>query len=232
MSLQQNVGLSRWHFGLGAVCIWLQCEQLLPSTARFLGIPEENTNFYIFFVFLQITGAIYYFTNSANRQNFQNYVYHTISNVFSELGHMNIMFVICVCIISIIKFNYNLFSGFSVGSIRSRTIINAIFISLRFITALKVVISVLRAMIKARKYTKFENQASKFKTLDIRKSLETLNNKCIICLNEFSDEVLESDSDSDEHLVLECQHIFHPECFKQWYYTSGSCPYCREKVEI
>jgi hypothetical protein len=118
---------------------------------------------------------------------------------------------------------------------------NAIFISLRCISAIKLVIALLRGLIKARKFSKFKNKADTYTQCDpkyIGNSREELDNKCIICLEDLSrndsnnnDSVDDTNTDK-KYLVLSCKHIFHLECFEQWYIASGNCPYCRKMVEI
>lgn len=160
-----------------------------------------------------------------------------ISNIFTELGHVSIVIFTGVCILSFIKINYNLINGSSsgFGSIWSRSILNVIFILLRCISAFKLVIAILRGLIKARKFTKFQNKAitDNTRSKSVETSIEKLNNKCIICLDELYDyNENPTDFENKEKLVLGCKHIFHLDCFKQWYVTSENCPYCREKVEI
>lgn len=175
-------------------------------------------------LFTQLTGTIYYFTNASNRQHFQNYFCHTISNVFSELGHVNI-FILMICIISFTRLNYNIINLFS--NLWSRPIINVIFLCLRFISAIKVVIAVLRGLIKARKITRFESKAALIADLKyVEKTVQLFDNKCIICLDELYP------NSKEKTLLLDCGHIFHFDCFKLWYVESENCPYCRKKVDL
>lgn len=127
----------------------------------------------------------------------------------------------------------NVFSNINI--LWTRPLVNVIFLCLRCISAIKVVIAILRGLIKARKITKFEARASN--TIDIltlSSTVDKLNNRCIICLDELTP-TISSDIKKfpkKQTLLLSCNHLFHLDCFKQWYTTSGSCPYCRDKVEL
>ncbi|ODQ46895.1 hypothetical protein PICMEDRAFT_138533 [Pichia membranifaciens NRRL Y-2026] len=182
---------------------------------------------------MQLTGALYYFNNASNRQHFQNYFYHTISSVFSELDHMNILILIAVCIIGFTEINYSLINIFAnINILWSRPLINVIFLCLRFISAIKVVIAILRGAIKARKFSKFEARVSWSTGLpSVVDAREKLNNRCVICLDELHSRSTGTDK-AEKVLTLRCNHMFHLGCFKQWYETSGSCPFCRTKVEL
>lgn len=48
--------------------------------------------------------------------------------------------------------------------------------------------------------------------------------ECSICIDKFSK--------SSDVIQLECNHIFHEECIKQWLKTSKTCPVCRKRVNI
>lgn len=148
---------------------------------------------------------------------------------------MNILLLIGVCVIGFTKINYNLINFFSnINIIWSRPLVNVIFLCLRFIAAIKVVIAMIRGLIKARRMTKFETKASTSKTnfSTLKPSLEKLNNKCIVCLDELYSVSSQVNPNSERKtLMLKCNHIFHVDCFKKWYKHSG-CPYCRAKVEL
>jgi hypothetical protein len=51
-------------------------------------------------------------------------------------------------------------------------------------------------------------------------SLETTSEVCSICLNT---EISES-----KMYKLECEHVFHMKCIKDWYIVKQSCPNCRK----
>lgn len=146
---------------------------------------------------------------------------------------MNILILIGICIIGFTKTNYNMINVFSnITAIWSKPLINVIFLCLRVISAIKVIIAILRGLIKARKITKFETKVSNnLDILTLSSTIEKLNNKCIICFDE-----LKSTDDNENQqkrtLLLNCGHLFHFNCFKLWYKTSENCPYCRTKVEL
>lgn len=146
---------------------------------------------------------------------------------------MNILILIAVCIIGFTKINYSLINIFAnINILWSRPLINVIFLCLRFISAIKVVIAILRGAIKARKFSKFEARVSwSTKLISIVDTSEKINNRCIICLDELRSHAAGADK-AEKTLVLSCNHMFHLGCFKQWYETSGSCPFCRTKVEL
>ena len=52
----------------------------------------------------------------------------------------------------------------------------------------------------------------------------TLKNVCAICLVDFEE--------NDRVLTLECNHVFHESCAKEWLFKSSfpSCPNCRKRV--
>lgn len=198
-----------------------------------------------------MSGAIYYLTNSNNRQHCQNYIYHTVSDIVSDLGHTNIVIFICVFVLSFTRLNGIGFAT-NIGSVWSKPLISGIFLSLRFITMFKMVVAVLRCGIKNRKYQLSENKMEFIPNTSmniheyddrIKLLIEKLNNKCIICYdklldNECEQEEICQDEDEDEddkrskNLILSCDHVFHSECFKEWYLGSDDCPYCRNKVSL
>ena len=53
----------------------------------------------------------------------------------------------------------------------------------------------------------------------------TLKNVCAICLVDFEE--------NDRVLTLECNHVFHESCAKEWLFKSSfpSCPNCRKRVK-
>lgn len=59
------------------------------------------------------------------------------------------------------------------------------------------------------------NEMTSCKYIDIN----TDNEKCMICLEEFSD------GDELKHLI--CNHKFHIECIKNWFKQEFKCPLCR-----
>jgi hypothetical protein len=178
---------------------------------------------FTFYYFSQITGTVYYFTNASNRQHFQNYMYYMISNMISELGHINIMIFIGICFITFTKLNYSLLNSFST--------MNIIFLCLRVISGAKMFIALVRGFIKARKFSKFDKtiMMSTKPSNVVKESIALLNNTCIICLDKLYSEFQD---DQEKNLILNCEHIFHFECFKEWYNGSDICPYCRTKIEL
>ncbi len=48
--------------------------------------------------------------------------------------------------------------------------------------------------------------------------------ECSICIDTFSQ--------TSDVIQLECNHVFHDECIKQWLKTSKTCPVCRKSVNI
>lgn len=198
---------------------------------------------------MQISGALYYLTNSTNRQNLQNYLCHTISDVVSELGHINIVIFLFLFILSFTRINGSLgYSLTNLGSVWSKPIISAIFLLLRFVSMFKMMVAILRCGIKSRKYQLTENKLelipdydkSMFNSDDRIKSLiEKLNNKCIICYDELiekrGDNISKESEESietNQKLILSCDHVFHSNCFKEWYLASDQCPYCRKDVKL
>lgn len=58
----------------------------------------------------------------------------------------------------------------------------------------------------------------KVRTMVMKKS----NKNCAICLEKFEeDQIIKK---------LECEHIFHRMCFKNWMKKSSNCPLCRHNV--
>lgn len=47
--------------------------------------------------------------------------------------------------------------------------------------------------------------------------------ECSICLVDFEDE--------DDFIDLECKHVFHESCLKEWVVRKRDCPNCREKIK-
>lgn len=46
---------------------------------------------------------------------------------------------------------------------------------------------------------------------------------CIICQNEYiDDEILK---------ILQCKHLFHPECLGTWLNKEKTCPVCKNEVD-
>ena len=171
-----------------------------------------------------------------------------LSNVFTELSHVNILLLVAICFISFTKLNYSMLNSMSnIGMLWSRPVINSIFLCLRCISALKVVIAVLRGLIKARKFNRFESKAD-YMLCNVKyiESSDLIGSKCVICLEDFSvpqnpktdsnlNLHINSDppADSDQRRIrLKCNHVFHLDCFKEWYVVSGDCPYCRSKVDL
>lgn len=46
---------------------------------------------------------------------------------------------------------------------------------------------------------------------------------CSICLDQITYET---------HQMLECRHVFHEQCVREWLRTNASCPYCRAAAVI
>ena len=55
------------------------------------------------------------------------------------------------------------------------------------------------------------------------RDLETEHKVCPICLEEFQEE--------DEVAVLECGHIFRPECIEKWGVKKPQCPMCKKEIK-
>ena len=45
--------------------------------------------------------------------------------------------------------------------------------------------------------------------------------KCVICLEDFKE--------TENVHMLECHHIFHPDCIAKWEVTKTECPICKHK---
>ena len=81
---------------------------------------------------------------------------------------------------------------------------------------------------KCRQYN--ENKASKKLMKILNKNYKFMINEldidCSICLNEIDIE--------DTVLKLECEHIYHNTCLKDWYLKSENknCPICREDIDV
>ncbi|CAI8510167.1 unnamed protein product [Pichia kudriavzevii] len=205
MSSSQSVGISRWQLGLGA-----------------------------------FTGALIYFTDASKRHNLQNYLYHTISNVLSELGNVHIILLIGVLIVSFFRINHsflNLTSG--LASAFTKSTINIIFLLLRCVSALKLIIVVTRHLIRTRRMTILENNCELL-IRQCEQPIHALENQCVICLEELFDKTSSKSELScnskgktlKKNIILDCHHILHVECFKQWYLNSDTCPHCRSKVNF
>mmetsp|Transcript_57768 Transcript_57768/g.79322 ORF Transcript_57768/g.79322 Transcript_57768/m.79322 type:complete len:91 (+) Transcript_57768:135-407(+) len=49
------------------------------------------------------------------------------------------------------------------------------------------------------------------------------DSSCAICLEEY---------DSNSQVTqLNCNHVFHTECIKEWAKTNNICPYCRTVIQ-
>ena len=47
---------------------------------------------------------------------------------------------------------------------------------------------------------------------------------CIICTEEFKN--------TDIVSVLNCDHIYHPKCIKEWCNRNASCPLCKAEISV
>jgi hypothetical protein len=47
---------------------------------------------------------------------------------------------------------------------------------------------------------------------------------CIICTEEFKN--------TDVVSVLNCDHIYHPKCIKEWCNRNASCPLCKAEISV
>ena len=47
---------------------------------------------------------------------------------------------------------------------------------------------------------------------------------CIICTEEFKN--------TDIVAVLNCDHIYHPKCIKEWCNRNASCPLCKAEISV
>lgn len=53
--------------------------------------------------------------------------------------------------------------------------------------------------------------------------VKVCNDQCSICCNDFLE-------DGEKILELNCKHMFHENCIKDWFKCSGTCPICRYNV--
>lgn len=104
----------------------------------------------------------------------------------------------------------------------------------------------MRCGIKSRKYQLSEKKLEILTDFDksmfesnvrIKTMIDKLNNKCIICYEKLIEhDTDETDSEEEKEisqkLILSCDHVFHSDCFKEWYLGSDKCPYCREIVNL
>merc|ERR1719335_494114 len=58
--------------------------------------------------------------------------------------------------------------------------------------------------------------------LQIDASPDVDQNRCPICLEQYSKEVA----------ILPCRHQFHPKCIARWAHSSNRCPICRKELQI
>lgn len=176
----------------------------------------------------------------------QHYVYQFLN----EIGQFHVLLFLGICVISLTRPCHPIASYTSswtiFTSIWAPLLLNGTIFFLRIIACLKLAVALLRTMIKSRQFTKMNtkniNDLDK-SSLDL--NLKQVNNKCIICLDDITvDHIISKDSNSinyqrylpqcygsdDSHIVLKCNHIFHYNCFKQWYMSSACCPYCRNVI--
>lgn len=73
-----------------------------------------------------------------------------------------------------------------------------------------------KLVIKDEEYNKLE----KIEYLYINDEIKTINDKCVICIDNFNDK--------DKICILKCKHIYHQECIENWLKRkSHLCPCCR-----
>jgi len=48
-----------------------------------------------------------------------------------------------------------------------------------------------------------------------------INNDCSICMSELIEDIIK----------LQCNHVFHIQCFDYWKKYNNSCPYCRYQID-
>lgn len=109
----------------------------------------------------------------------------------------------------------------------------------------KLLIALMRCGIKSRKYQLSENKLEFINDLNNSKYdpngrigllIDKLNNKCIICYEKLIEEDRDGTDCEEERtsqtLILSCDHVFHSDCFKEWYLGSDKCPYCRTEVNL
>lgn len=48
--------------------------------------------------------------------------------------------------------------------------------------------------------------------------------QCVICSDSYKDSEIVS--------VLDCAHIFHPKCIKEWCHYNPTCPLCKQHIPI
>lgn len=53
--------------------------------------------------------------------------------------------------------------------------------------------------------------------------LKEVDDTCPICLEKFKDE--------ENVAVLECGHLYHPNCIKKWGKQKPSCPMCKKEIK-
>jgi len=74
----------------------------------------------------------------------------------------------------------------------------------------------------------FENKKCEnlFVTINKQKYCKTLKKfgECSICSDTYKDSTIVS--------VLECGHIFHPDCITEWGHYNPSCPMCKKDIDF
>lgn len=73
-------------------------------------------------------------------------------------------------------------------------------------------------------YVLIENNSVDLEKLnDVRIDLINTDKECVICLGNIENK--------ENSIILSCNHIFHYDCFKNWYSKNTTCPLCRLEIK-
>ncbi|VEU21709.1 DEKNAAC102435 [Brettanomyces naardenensis] len=189
-----------------------------------------------------MTGYLYYLSSSCSASDFFRTVHTGLSSFFTRIGALN-LFIIGLILVA----RYSRLNGFASASLNQlwiSAIVNCLFFSLKLITFSRLLIASARNLIRLRKLAIIEFRSDHVTTTPDQLEMkihyvEHMNNVCLICLDKLTDidididdrhEFISHNSHKDKMILLDCGHVFHYSCFKEWFLSSGSCPYCRRKV--
>lgn len=189
-----------------------------------------------------ITGSLYYYLGpSCTFSDVLRKMYGGMSSIFARIGTINMLLIAIVLVM-----RYTRFCGLVSASFNQLWLtagLNCLFFSLKLITFFKIVIASARDLIRLRKLAIIELKSDELvKSSDHLEQkiryIRDMNNVCLICLGELADiDFLDGKNIKLHHstkknkiVLLNCGHVFHYDCFKTWFLTSGSCPYCRRKI--
>ena len=68
-------------------------------------------------------------------------------------------------------------------------------------------------------YLNYKTNKSLLEKINISETVESF---CPICLDEYNDKETIS--------KLNCNHIFHKKCIKEWFHNNNNCPNCRKII--